>query len=495
MSTKWPWGQPAMYPRWSAGTAGTAIVPLIVVALLLLGCPRASWAQLAAAPATTQQAGAEPLPLAQQRQAYHSIAPNDTLEVSLYSRAETEVYRTVVDAAGEITLPEVGHVTVSGMRIHEAAELLESLFAVYYIEPYVDIALLNFGLIDVLVTGPMIGTQVLQLESGGSLFEVLRTMLGGQLKYRAVYVIRNQADMFGRLTSGAAGLPPGVDLPGLEPSSAGLVALPTVLVGGGSTWIEQLIVTGSPDVTRVNTISLLRDGDLSAFNISLRQGDIVYFPKPSMLVEIQGASMPGVYEMIEGETLADLLELSGYTNEPELDLRNVTVERYREGRLDQLAVNLAPATERSELNNLVLQDRDIVRISQRIRQVFVLGEVEEIGVIDYNPVWKITDYIAAAGGMTDAAHPRFITLVRQPRNLADPGIENRVAMFDMELLKGGEKLRDIMVLPGDVIYVPPRGIDVNLGTITSSLNTLFLGLNFFDNLGDETPVNTNPDVD
>jgi hypothetical protein len=98
----------------------------------------------------------------------------------------------------------------------------------------------------------------------------------------------------------------------------------------------------------------------------------------------------------------------------------------------------------------------------------------------------VTDYISAAGGMTPVAHPRFISIIRQPRNLTRPDLATQFTKLDLELLKRPDLLSDVILEPGDVIYVPPKGTEVNLSTITSALNTLFLGLNFFDNLNDNS---------
>jgi protein involved in polysaccharide export with SLBB domain len=459
---------------------GAAFIPLFVVALLTWGSPYPARAQQTAS--TSPEEVEEPQPLAQQRQAFHIISPNDSLTVNLYAGGQLQSFTTVVDAAGEVSLPEIGHVVLSGLRIDEATRLLEERFAEYFRNPYVDITLSSFGLIEVLVTGPMHGSQVLLLQSNATLYDLLKQVMGSQLRVRTVYLIHGQQELFGRLRSLA---PPVVALePGATSSEGGLVAQDTVALSSDYGWLDALVRSGQ-GVDRVSTVGLLRNGRLSELNRPLHQNDVVYFPAPQMLVEIEGATLSGVYEVFEGETLADLLALSGYSNDPEMDLRNVTVERYDDNRLRRIAVNLSPAAS-PEGNNIVLHDRDVVRIVPRIAQVFVLGEVKTPGVVDYNPIWKVTDYLSAAGGMTPQAHPRFISVIRQPRSLTQPELATQFTKLDLELLKRPDLLADVLLEPGDVIYVPPKGIEVNIGTITSALNTVFLGLNFFDNLNDNS---------
>jgi len=96
----------------------------------------------------------------------------------------------------------------------------------------------------------------------------------------------------------------------------------------------------------------------------------------------------------------------------------------------------------------------------RIRsiQVYVSGQARNPGVFTVSSLSTLVDALFASGGPALDGSMRHIQLKRESQTIAD---------FDLyALLIDGDKSKDIQLLPGDVIYIPPAGAQV---AITGSI--------------------------
>lgn len=94
--------------------------------------------------------------------AEYKISPNDILEFSLFSNdgfklvdltslnaANQNAFRLqngteyLVEASGEVKLPVLGKIKISGYTLRDAQSLLEEKYAAYYIRPYVMMKIIN----------------------------------------------------------------------------------------------------------------------------------------------------------------------------------------------------------------------------------------------------------------------------------------------------------------------------------------------------------------
>ncbi|HET6225995.1 MAG TPA: polysaccharide biosynthesis/export family protein [Bacteroidia bacterium] len=94
--------------------------------------------------------------------AEYKISPNDIIEFSLYSNdgfklvdltslnsntqnilRVQEGTQYLVEAAGEVKLPVLGKIKITGYTLRDAQSLLEEKYAAYYIRPYVMIRVIN----------------------------------------------------------------------------------------------------------------------------------------------------------------------------------------------------------------------------------------------------------------------------------------------------------------------------------------------------------------
>jgi protein involved in polysaccharide export with SLBB domain len=322
--------------------------------------------------------------------------------------------------------------------------------------------------------------------------------MGSTLRYRRVLLIRGQDKLYRRLAESQAVSGGTLETPTAEAieakASAGTLDSVTAVLNVNR-WLEDTLKDPANQVVTVDTRQLLKLGRLSELNYKLTDGDILYLPTPELLVEIAGCTLSGIYAMEPGETLLDLIVMCSYSNDPGADLRNLVIQRYGvDGCMERIVVNAAPTEgDAQRLAAVPLQNRDVVRVVNFVNQVFVLGQVKGPGVVDYKQDWQVLDYLTAAGGLESDAHLPFVAIVRHGRNLGRPCNATDIIPVDVRKLYQGECPDDWTIYPGDVIYVPPKGAQISLNTVSSAVNTLFLGLNFLDNLNSNDSTTTTLD--
>ena len=92
-------------------------------------------------------------------------------------------------------------------------------------------------------------------------------------------------------------------------------------------------------------------------------------------------------------------------------------------------------------------------------QVFVVGQARQPGVYTVSSLSTLVDTLFASGGPSTKGSLRHIQVKRNGQVVTE---------FDMyDLLLKGDKSKDIPLLPGDVIYIPPVG---HLVAISGSVN-------------------------
>lgn len=172
----------------------------------------------------------------------------------------------------------------------------------------------------------------------------------------------------------------------------------------------------------------------------------------SRRVAVIGAvEKPGMYELIGRQTLLQVISEAGGFKE------NAANEIYvlREGQ-EGTTVSIAIDLEDLLLNgnqklNIPLMPGDVINVPvDRLINVYVFGQVRNPGAIQVKMSKKITllQAIAAAGGLTEGASKRGVTIKR----ILKDGREQKIKVNLNDIIKG--KKPDIVLQEGDVIYVP-----------------------------------------
>ncbi len=150
----------------------------------------------------------------------------------------------------------------------------------------------------------------------------------------------------------------------------------------------------------INHLDFIRNGDLSQNPIFL-EGDIINIPFGNFSdesVALRGAVKGTGYDVIEpGETLLEFLtrniKLDTYS-----DLQSVIVTRH--GDDSESFIRVLP----SEFSHFKLMAGDIIDIL-RERGIMVIGFVQEPGAYEFIPGYSLSDYISLAGGNTLEGDP------------------------------------------------------------------------------------------
>ncbi len=99
-------------------------------------------------------------------------------------------------------------------------------------------------------------------------------------------------------------------------------------------------------------------------------------------------------------------------------------------------------------------DLNVTMGQLRSIQIFVLGSARQPGAYTVSSLSTLVNALFTSGGPSATGSMRHIQLRRGDRQLTE---------FDVyDLLRRGDKSRDMQLLPGDVIYIPPAGPQVAL---------------------------------
>ncbi len=453
---------------------------------------------------------------------FHRLGPNDLLKINFYDGRERLNWEVTVDGQGEVTLPYVGVVKVGGLLPYEAADRLLEQFRQYYKQPLLDLSVLEFGQLQVFLVGSDQPGRLVTLRSGETLYGLLQNFVYTPVSdeasrypdvepvdpgtYRRVHLIRGAFDpgsgeLPGKLATAAPALALVADTEADDsdsittPGSGLLLSAPPAAVvsrsaefsslaeyTGWSAFVEQCRHDPDCSVEVYDPLQAAREANPAALSVPLMPGDIVYLPSPRRSVTVFGVSQPGRYELLGEENLADVLRLAG-TVDLNSDLCNAVIERDDDCCTQgQIYVDLASGLEHlDELAAFAVQDRDIIRVQPRERRIFVLGEVQAAGAFDYAYDSIVSDYLAQAGGMTGEANTGWLALIRGNRDRRYPLEPAQVVQVNFkEIQKGHPMPDDYRLLPGDTIYVPPKGASFSFSQVISSLTSGFAIFKLFD---------------
>lgn len=287
-------------------------------------------------PSTFAPVGNAPVP------GSYRIGPGDTILIQLYGK-ESISHELTVNREGVITIPDLGPLTVTGMSYEELKSFIKDK-----------------------VSERMIGMQA--------------AVSMGELRSMQVFVL------------GEAYQPGAYTVSSLTTISQAIIA-----AGGfsdiGSLRNVQLKRAGETIVT-FDVYDLLISGDGSKDRI-LQPGDAVFIPPRGGSVKVGGEVLrPAIYELKQGESLADALELAG-GELPSAYLKAIQLYRVKDS---QRVLQTVDATTTNAQQLIVTQGDEIrvPRISEVIdNSVTITGAVTRPGSYEWYPGLSIRDFITS----------------------------------------------------------------------------------------------------
>ncbi len=282
------------------------------------------------------------------------LGPDDQIAVNVYGVQEYNG-DLVVSAEGNINIPNVGQVKVSGLTIEAATQKLKTLMgnSVY---PY--------------------------LKSGGSKLSVTLSRI------RSIRVTVIGANRPGNLTV----------------SSLSTVFNALFIAGGPAAFgsFRQIELVRNNRVERtIDLYRFLLHGDQSD-NIGLKDNDVIRIPSYKTRVQLQGQfKRPGIFEVLPGETFADVVAFaSGFTDTAyqasvKVYQRNET-ERQVHDLFSSSYTNYAPHT-----GDVFVASKILNRFQNRVK---ISGAVFRSDVYELTPGLDVAALIKKADGLKEDAY-------------------------------------------------------------------------------------------
>jgi len=172
---------------------------------------------------------------------------------------------------------------------------------------------------------------------------------------------------------------------------------------------------------------------------------------------------PGVYfmEPREGTLLDALYKVGLQTEEADLD----SAYLLRDNRL--VAANFSQLIRGDKAQNVLLRDQDLVYVPRaKGKFVYVLGEVRQSNAFEVDGPVSFVHMLSLAGGFITGSKQREVAVVRG--SLRSP----MIAKIDAKALIEGDMRQNIMIQPGDIIYVPRSVLGKYLDVLDVILKSL-----------------------
>jgi len=323
----------------------------------------------AGAPTTFAPATDVPVP------AEYVLGPGDTLQVQMLGKMAGN-YTLTVNRDGTVDFPQLGPISVAGLRFPEAQALI----------------------------GERVGSQLIGVRSSVSM---------GTLRSIRVFVL------------GDAEFPGSYTVSGLSTVTNAL------LVSGGVKTIGSLrkieLKRGGRTVRRVDLYDLLLRGDTRA-DERLQPNDVIFIPPVGATVSVAGAvNRPAIYELTGPTTAADVIAIAGGLT-PQADARIATIERVgASATRNVVGIDLTGAGRGAGI-----AAGDLIRVPS-IRPTFnysvwVHGHAYRPGAFQYRNGMRLTDVIPSVEDLRPNADLHYVMIRRE-----DP-LTRRVSVVSADLL-------------------------------------------------------------
>lgn len=326
------------------------------------------------------------------------IGPGDVVNIQLFGNQNGQ-YSLPVNRDGTINFPQLGPISVAGMSFTDLRDAIEQR-----------------------VSQQMIGVRV-------------STTLG-ELRSIRVFIVGD------------------VVRPGSYAVSGFSTITNALLRSGGITRIGSLrkiaLRRNGDTISTLDLYDLLLRGD-TRDDARLQSGDVILVPPVGATVAVDGeVRRPAIYEVEDGATVADVIELAGGLN-PDANRKGIRIERISTtGGTDVQEVDISGESgRRVEVRNgdvlRVLANPDLLDNSVRLS-----GNVFEPGLREWTPGMRLTDLLPRPELVKPKSDLNYVLIRRE----LEPNVRVDVLSADLEAawkLPKGEN--DLALEPRDTVYV------------------------------------------
>lgn len=281
------------------------------------------------------------------------LGPGDKIKISIYGSEQIN-FEDFIDRNGFINIPKLGTISLGGISITQAENLINNM-----------------------VKKELVGAEV--TISLSKLRNVTIYILGEAYKPGA-YTVGSLSNVTNALFA-AGGVSEMGSLRNIQVKRAG-----------------KLIVN-------YDFYKFLINGDVSK-DIRLEDGDTIYIPFIEDTVQLRGAfKRPHIYEFLPGETISDAVKMAGgYTKNVNIDPRlEINTINYSSQKRENIYINSSEETLKRKILN-----GDIINVSETSSfsagLIELSGEVKNPGTYSILDGDRILDIINRAGGFTDQSY-------------------------------------------------------------------------------------------
>jgi polysaccharide export outer membrane protein len=291
------------------------------------------------------------------------------------------------------------------------------------------------------------------LQVGGLTFEQARKLIEGrvsQISNVSVHVTMGPLRTIQVLVVGAVNQPGSYTISPLSRVSMALIAAGGISKIGTLRQVE--LRRGNQVIKRIDYYKLLLRGD-NTDDVFLQTNDVVFVPPIGPVVGVVGdVQRPAIYELRQGATdLRGAIQLAAGAS-PFSDTERVQVERVDKRR--RLIVLDVPYAELGG-RRFTLRDGDLVKVFHMLtlhqEVVQLTGNVRRPGEFQWRPNMKISDLVAAGGGLAPHTAMQYAVL----RRVTYPSMRQRVTQVNLSqaLLDDPHNRANLMLEPQDELDI------------------------------------------
>lgn len=325
------------------------------------------------------------------------IGPDDEMLIDIYGYSEAS-YKLTVSPEGTINIPYVGVVPVSGMTIESATSRIRSRLSTIY-------------------SGLRTGNTSVSVAIGN--IRSVKVVLTGEVVKPGTYSLPSVATVFNALYSSGG---------------------PTQ--NGSFRQIE--VIRGGRRIATLDVYDFLLTGELKN-NVRLQDQDVIRIPTYRKRVEIVGeVKRPGIFEMVNGEDLSDLLRFAGDFTERAYQARVKVLKNTATERKISDVTSAEFATYQPSTGDKYFVDEILDRFENRVT---IEGAVFRPGQFEMEPGLTVGSLIRKAEGLREDAFQNrgYITRLKDD-------LQTELVSFDIAKVLSGQAA-DIPLKREDIVVI------------------------------------------
>lgn len=327
------------------------------------------------------------------------LGPGDVIIIDVYGASEI-TYQNEISPDGKILISGVGPISMAGITVNEAKIRIHNRLSNIYSgmkgsnpNTFIQVSLGQIRLIKVNVVGNVSQPGTYTLSSFSTVFNALYYAGGPDLNgsMRNIKVFRQ-----------------------------------------------------GKEIAQFDVYKFIQDGDISQ-NPQLQDGDVVLINPYQNRVKLAGyVKNPAIYEMIDSESIEDLIEISGGFAE-EAFKESITIDRVGEKEREVSTV-LKDSFSKEFVHNgdSIFIAKVLDRYTNRVQ---IDGAIKRPGYFELTTELTLSNLIEKAEGLREDASIKRGNIIR----LSDDLSLNNIS-FDVSLVVNGEQ--DLLLRNDDYIYIP-----------------------------------------